>query len=355
MIEEQNQHVKTDPYSVNTIVARTDSERIVGGILKRAIEATRSKPANFAVAEDLVIQAKSLAPNYFEVHRVAAYILARQRRRGDAEQSYEAAVQLEPNHAPLRFWFGQLLMRDGQHERAGTELERAKVLAPDQIQIQLEIARLRMYEGRFQEARELIAAALKQNQGGDIYVRMAHDLQVQSYIREAEAEVRNRRSAHALPHLESAKAAYESVPPEHVDVKMKSAISKALRTAAGVEKGLREGSLSSRAYAIREWCERVQLELAESEARLIERRGPKNIGSLHKGVISSITDRGFGFIKAIAKRRMKDVFFHRSEAVDAKWGQFREGKRVEFILDRDENGRYFAREVRLDLSPQNQV
>ena len=60
-----------------------------------------------------------------------------------ARNSYEAAIELEPNSAPLRVWFAHFLFRQLQDfDEALRQLTTAEILDPSRFNIQLEIARV---------------------------------------------------------------------------------------------------------------------------------------------------------------------------------------------------------------------
>ena len=63
-----------------------------------------------------------------------------------------------------------------------------------------------------------------------------------------------------------------------------------------------------------------------------------------KGTIATLTDRGFGFIKAEGET---DLFFHRSELEGVEFNSLREGQEVEFEMGQDGKDRPAASKVRL--------
>ena len=63
-----------------------------------------------------------------------------------------------------------------------------------------------------------------------------------------------------------------------------------------------------------------------------------------KGTIATLTDRGFGFIKADGET---DLFFHRSELEGVEFNSLREGQEVEFEKGQGRDGRPSAVKVRL--------
>ena len=63
-----------------------------------------------------------------------------------------------------------------------------------------------------------------------------------------------------------------------------------------------------------------------------------------KGTITTLMDRGFGFIKAEGET---DLFFHRSELEGVEFNSLREGQEVEFEKGQGRDGRPSAVKVRL--------
>jgi tetratricopeptide (TPR) repeat protein len=346
MVEAVSGEAETDPFSIRTIHATTETQIVVAGMLRNALDAVRGKriaDADFAAADSLLEQAKGIAPDFFEVFRAEGYIRYRAKRVSEAVLAYEAAIELKADHAPLRLWFGQLLLHEGNLSDAKTQLDMASSLMPSEPRIQIEHARLHLYQRDFAQTRNLLTQFITDSALTDTYKRQAHDLLVQSHIREAEEELNaNRSPIQALPCFEHARAAYDAVPGELMDIKIKQKVAKGLTTASRIEKNLRVGDLGQRAYAIRKWCEDVQLEVSRAEAEVIERKG-QVVGATFEGVISRM-EHGYGFIKVIDKRPIRDVFFHRTSIV-GRWFEFQVGLRVRFVMERDDEGRYRAVQV----------
>ena len=90
-------------------------------------------------AEAAVDQAVVDAPDDGSVQLSRALVLRCLNRRGEAEEAFERAMALRPNHSPTRLAYAEFLQRDGQHQRAirvltpasetGSNDERARALA----------------------------------------------------------------------------------------------------------------------------------------------------------------------------------------------------------------------------------
>lgn len=57
---------------------------------------------------------------------------------------------------------------------------------------------------------------------------------------------------------------------------------------------------------------------------------------MQKGVIASVRDKGFGFIKAEGQE--KDLFFHATDLVDVEFNDLREGDEVTFEVAMGDKG-----------------
>jgi Flp pilus assembly protein TadD len=68
---------------------------------------------------------------------------------------------LNPNHAPLRQNFGRFLSLTGADDEAARELEIANRLSPFDESILVDLARVRLRQGRRAEAESLLARALE--------------------------------------------------------------------------------------------------------------------------------------------------------------------------------------------------
>jgi len=54
------------------------------------------------------------------------------------------------------------------------------------------------------------------------------------------------------------------------------------------------------------------------------------------GIISRLTDKGFGFIKIEGQE--KDVFFHANSLVGVEYNDLREGDKVQFEVEQGQKG-----------------
>jgi LuxR family glucitol operon transcriptional activator len=129
-------------YNPNYVFIRednADSDYVVADYLSSALACFRRRRGD--QADEFIVRAKDMSPNYFEVYRVEAFIAAVQGNAVKAESAYDRAISLRPNHAPLRSLYGGFLMRIGDVERALEQFEEAVRLDDNQASLKLSLAR----------------------------------------------------------------------------------------------------------------------------------------------------------------------------------------------------------------------
>jgi hypothetical protein len=124
--EEFSARAGTDVFDINYIHIRDKDDYIVAKMLTKAIEwilAEITMRLMNSFAE------RSIFHQLFEVLRVEAQLRVAENDFLGAEASYEAALSLAPDRAPLRLWFGGFLSRHlGDQERALEQLLEAERL-----------------------------------------------------------------------------------------------------------------------------------------------------------------------------------------------------------------------------------
>lgn len=326
--EQMQGGTSSDPYSIFSIAPRTTHDLVVVKYLRDALAAVRSH--DFVTAQNLIHRAKDLSPDYYEVHRVEAWTYANLGNTPAACSAYEAAIQLAPDSAPLRFWFGGFLMRLDETERALDELRAAETLDPASLPIQIEIARVSLYLYRFDEARHKLESILNRNEMGERNQRKVWDLSLQVNRRQADYLLAQQDSVKALEALERLREVYESCPKELRDRKMMARLEDAASDIRKCSRFLEDEGLVNRAKDLAEWleCEGYRTPAGEIEM---------TVGERHKGTIQRvITEKKFGFIRLADGRTL---FFHRSNlAREAEWGFVMQGVEVDFCVGVNEEG-----------------
>jgi LuxR family transcriptional regulator, glucitol operon activator len=215
-----------DPYSWNSIATRSQSDLIVA---KYLTDAMRSAGRNQKEALNLVTKAKALAPEYFEVHRVEALIEAWSGNIAAARSAYEKAIELEPQSAPLRVWFGRFVIKSLQDpESALEQFEFAQQIDPTAFDVQLELARANVWLKRFEEAESIVSALLSRSDTGVRKQKKVFDVALQMHLKNAEALMLEFQLEGALEILEELKQTYLDCPEPLHDAQMRDKLSRSI-------------------------------------------------------------------------------------------------------------------------------
>jgi LuxR family transcriptional regulator, glucitol operon activator len=318
-VEQLQAERNTNPYSFFSIAIRSKRDLVVAKFLFDALRAAWRD--HFDVSQRLLDQARALAPDYFEVHRVEALIRVRQNDIVGARSAYETAIEIEPSSAPLRLWFGGFLLRyEDETEQALAEFRAAADLDPASHEVQLEMARADLYLGNFAEAQAILGSLLRRTDIPTWARRKTADLNLQYFQRTAEQLVVRRDYLAALEALESLRKEYIECSPSLRDERMRERLAKSVWTARRVSAGLRESDAGGRTSQLIDWLmteARVQLPTAEpiAETRLPGRI--KRLGGLDFGFI--VTPQG------------DEIFFRRSAVRNpGEWTALRLGDAVSY-------------------------
>jgi LuxR family transcriptional regulator, glucitol operon activator len=242
----------SNPYSLYNIVLRSRHDRIVAKYLLDALNF--QKRSQFAGAEEAIERARQLSPDYFEVHRVDAWIKANQNDVSGAQTAYEAAIEREPSHAPLRVLYGGFLMRClDDVGGALAQLREAEKTDPPAIVIQLEIARATLYLRQHDECRRIIDALIARKDLSRWEQRKVYDLHLQYFQRRADHLMGQHDELGALGSLCGLRNAYEACPPELLDDQMKRALRKSVRVARSCAHHVRDEQSRSLATDLAAW------------------------------------------------------------------------------------------------------
>ena len=222
---EERKNTRVNLFSPKTIQASNKSEIVAGRLLKRALEA--EERGEYDAALDLVGQAKSLIPYFFEVYRVEGWIKSRQGDTIEANESYERAIEYNPSYAPLRYFYGNFLMYHADDiEEAVKVFMIAESLTPDDPEIKFQIARCYLYLKDFPNAARYIDAVEQAKPKGLYTMKKLYDIRLQYLVRRADYEARNFQRTEALSTIEELKAYYSSIPDNLIDSKMKDTLKK---------------------------------------------------------------------------------------------------------------------------------
>lgn len=144
-----------DPTHIQVRKSFADTDAVAAQHLTTALG--YSKRRQFAEATGSLEHARNLAPSYYEVYKIEGFIAAKEGNFLLARDSYEQAIALAPDHAPLKVFFaGFLLRHTDEQERAVEILKQASKLDPGSFEIESEMARALMFSQDFQSAWDII-------------------------------------------------------------------------------------------------------------------------------------------------------------------------------------------------------
>jgi Tfp pilus assembly protein PilF/cold shock CspA family protein len=323
-----------NPYSFYSLTVRSKSDVILAKYLRDALNSIRSKDVDDAMT--MVSKAKSLSPEYFEVHRVEALLHVKAGNIPAAQSAYEAALDLEPESAPLNFWYGGFLLRYLSDTDNALEYfikaERSDANAP---QILLEISRCYLYRSDFIEARKFIDRVKLQGISHEWMLRKMHDLSLQIFARQSNTLLNQKDNYGALHALECLKQEYESIPIAQRDFKMRERLENCKPIVLGCEYFIEEQRDKERVQMFQTWLEDV-LEYRVNDSSLSDSAPAEHDGAL-EGIVQHLpAGKPFGFISTANNQR---YFFHRNAlASQDQWQLIKPGVAVTFLIGFNNNG-----------------
>lgn len=320
-------------YDMRRVSVRSRTDRVLAKYLIGALSAIRRK--DFEVAEENLGRARQLGPSFFEVHRVEAYLRFCQENYTAARAAYESAIELEPEYAPLRNWYAGFLMRAFDDlEGALKQYEKARELDPDTPDNEVGLARVLLYLGKHSRARKRLNAVLsRMTDLAPKTRRVATDLLLQTYRREADHRLENRDAHGALKALQNLRNEYEKIDPDLRDLRMRRGLEKPIHAALQCARLLDDRGKKATARDIALWLEGV------SQEGLVSRK-------LEGTVKKVLASKGYGFIRTDDGT---DIFFHRRDVLpEQDFDNLREGDPVLYSVRQDVKGPCAVR-VRRDL------
>jgi tetratricopeptide (TPR) repeat protein len=244
----------SDPYSVHSIRIRSNSDLVVAKYLLDVINNVRDKKMDDA--ERAIGEARRLTPDYFEVHRVEAYLRFAQGNFAKARTAYETAIELEPSYAPLHVWYG-LFMIQALHdcEAALEQFERALKIDPTAVQVQLEIARTYLNLKRFEDAEKMIGQLIGQTGLSERDSVKVETFRLHYFWRLAEYMLSQHRETEALKCLERLLEVYMEYPNKIRDSDMLKQLKNALPVTIRCSRSFEGMQYRSRANRVRKLLE----------------------------------------------------------------------------------------------------
>lgn len=339
-------------------------EAIVVAELKKAFALIRKKQFEDALRtlEPLSI----IAPGYFEVERVKAYLRFEMGDFVSAKHAYELALELKSDYAPLYFWYGGFLLR------AYNDLDGALKCFEKALQLQYSLlverekARVMVYKGMFQEAEQIIDGMLEGNSLSNRQTAIVTDLKIRCLCANFEHQIDTGELDRAIELLGLIRKHGESIPDGLYDEKMSQKYRWILPKIEGLALRLQESNQGEAARELLVWASdfadrdipigrigRINPGVRNSSVLIGEggyqQQNSNYIeGQSDDGIVVRIAEsRRFGFIRT---KNGEDLFFHQSSV--SSRGQclyMGVGVAVEFKIGVNPKG-YCATDVRLKFS-----
>ncbi len=325
---------KSNPLAVGSIHCRNRSDWVTARHLRDALASIRAGEIDRAL--ELIEEAKSLAPDFSEVHRIEAFAHSRAGNLTSAFDSYERAIEFDPNSAICHFLFGGFLLRDADDtEAAAREFKIASELCPNHVEPLIELARSLLYSKQFVPAGDAIARMEKMQLSHEWHKRKLIDLHLQLLTRKADYSQMTHQPSVAIEELLLVKNFYEKI--DKPDFKMRERIAKLRLTAVQVRQQCFAANLDvATVENFLEWLDGVVTNPSEG---VKEKAGQETLSN--RGYVKSIHRSGkFGSIK---QDDGTDIFFHMSRVKHPE--TLMVGSHVDFRLALDWRGRLFADQV----------
>ena len=337
-------------------------QAIVVAELKRAFALIRRK--DFEAAESVVMAQGALAPGYFEVERVKAYLKFETGDFVEARRAYERALELAPEYGPLYFWYGGFLMRAYSDLDGALEAFRKALVFQPSTLVRREEARVLLYKGRYNKAKGILDELLEIKSLSKRLVASLEDLRIQYYCRNFEHQMETGDERKALELLIAARQHGESIAADVFDERMGQ---KYPRIVPKVESLCLRLEGTDEGHTVEEWIAwagemasrdvtaaqpgrigRARKGVSGATIELIYERnegkaGEYLIGSACEGIVSAISEsRTFGFIRT---REGDEFFFHQSSVGSRGQCLFMDVEtQVQFKVGRNSKG-YTATEL----------
>jgi cold shock CspA family protein/tetratricopeptide (TPR) repeat protein len=355
----------------NAVRIRNAGDAGAADLLRQALSA--SKRQDSAQASNLLTHAEELAPAFFEVHRVAALVASFNGDYARATSGYARALELATDEAHRGFvlhYAGEHSVRNLSDIDEGTDRLEESHRILSQPESAMSLARAYTFQGRFDEARDLLTGAIPETAGRTRLIAETSLLDVH-YRASEDHRIRERNPMHALRAaqigcrigLASLSAGVSDNRLLTATVKCLTAVAESLNDCltngfgeSGVDAGLEmlEGALAEHRLRLSnsgQWwrlaaaVERVKQAGGNLSADISVKRPADS--DLSTGVILRLLDDGsYGFIAPDDGE--ENVFFHRTElGEDCDVADLAEGVPVSYRCTRDGQGRLRGTELQV--------
>jgi tetratricopeptide (TPR) repeat protein len=338
--QEERGVAQRNRYDPRSFVVRTQSEALAARRLRHA--ASLALKSRFDEAHDIINELKISSPDYFEVHRVLAFICYREGDVTGALAAYEAAFDVADEQPQLHFFHGGFLMRSyGDYAAARDQFDAALAVDPNETAVLREASRANLFLYDFEGAQKHIDAAWKAGFKTFRDEIIVNDLQAQLFVRQADHLLSTGDPRGALDTVERLHDFLKSLKPEVVDDLMIDHLSKALRIIDSLKLlpiFKTPELLDSTAYFIRNLSPRHLVDENHHEAHPEVKHARS--GQLKQ---QGRTDK-FGFLRDTFG---VETYVNRNTVSAALWKDMCEGRTVHYDIHSDQTGRTWAEGVGL--------
>lgn len=341
MQEELRAVGRRNPYQRGAICVRDRRDWVAAMGLKRALEASRTGRHENAL--ELIVEAKRLTPEYFEVYRVEGIVLWDAGRFVEAAGAFQRAMELNPDWGPTLYSYSLFLMK-GQDDVEGAEeyARRAHEVDPGRVAVMMHLVRARVYSSDFVGAREVLRVLEEGRERlGVMEARKCVDLHLQTFLREGDVAVHAGELPEALVAFENGREYWITIPAALVDSRLRHRMGKAILSATWMVRRMLRGET----YGIDlvERAQRVVSWLNEGAAgREWTRKDRSGSDMLYGKVARLPVGERYGFLECDDGT---EVFFHMQSVGRSAWEGLSIGAGLSFRVDRDESGRTHATDV----------
>ena len=337
--EEMRAVGRRDPYRRDAICMRGRRDLVAAMRLRSALRASRSDRHD--EARELVVEAKRLTPEYFEVYRVEGIVAWGAGRIMEADDAYRRAIELSPSWGPALYSYSLFLMESRDDVEGAEEYaKRALEVDPGHAPVMMHLARARVYLKKFAGAREVLHALdhMRDRLGG-LDGRKCVDLHVQAYLREGDVAVHEGDLSSALMAFEEGKAYWDAIPPALVDHRLRHRLGKACLSASWMVQRLEKDRPEDveRARHVLQW-----LNEGTSGRKLAGVRDRSGSDIVYGTVARLPVSEAYGFLESDDGT---EVFFHMESIGRSAWEGLSIGAGLSYRVERDDEGRTRAADV----------
>ena len=354
--ERLQSRASANSYSLGRIQTRTRDDTVVAKYLIDALAHVRIQDFNGAF--DLISKAKKLAPAFYEVYRVEAWAHALACNYPAAVDAYETAIELEPRAAPLRYWYGGFLLRQGNDaEAALRQFEVAYDLDNTALPIKIETGRALMYLGEFERAEALFQDVIDSEEDSVKLKRIAYDCWCQISLRHGSTLLDTGKYTLALEKFSKLYEKYMSIPRSYVDDKIVTSVVRSISYLQRLENEVSGSDLVVHVVGLLDRILEIESMLRthreaggssnSSSAVFLQANGGLKLDEVYEGEIAKIiASKRYGFITT---DKVNSIFFRYSDLVpSSQWLKPDAGDRVRFCLS-EKKGRAVAKDIEIVL------